>query len=669
MAKGRSERDTLRRRRQRRRGGAGFFLRPRHPPLARDRHRAARDPARPEAPQGGRPRGAAASQGGRAHARPPGGGPHLVTRGARHRRGVSARRQQLHRQTGRLRIVRPGGLGRGALLGAVERAAPLTRMPTLARILIVEDVAADAELIEREIRRAGIGCATRRVDTETALRDGLRSFAPDLVLTDHSMPRLTARDTLQLVQQETPDTPVIIVTGSLDEEIAAEYMKAGATDYVVKHHLERLGPAVQRALDLKRAREEQAQAEEARRQGEERFRALIEHGADAIALLSPDGAVLFLSHSAEKLFGFAPSELVGRSALELLHPDDGPRLQALLADPAGRRGAPLTIELRLLHRDASGRAAEAVVVNRLSEPAVGAIVVNFRDISERKEAELALRDSEEQYRSLVEGVRDVIFALSPDGVIASLNPAFETITGSPRGQWLGQPFDQLVHPEDLPLALELFGRVVRGEPRPTAQFRIRTSRGDYRLAEFSATAQLLAFSRQQVLQPRVLDLNALVSELEKMLRRLLGEDVKLATVLAPTLGRVRADAGQLEQVIMNLAVNARDAMPTGGQLTIETADVEFDGGYVAEHYPAPPGKYAMLAVSDTGTGMDPVTQAHLFEPFFTTKEKGKGTGLGLATVYGIVKQSGGFIWGYSELGVRTTFTIYLPRVDAAVEPA
>src|SRR4029077_6802130 len=320
--------------------------------------------------------------------------------------------------------------------------------------------------------RAGIGCATRRVDTEAGVRDALRSFVPDLVLTDHSMPRLTARDTLQLVARETPDTPVIIVTGSLDEEIAAEYIKAGATDYVVKHHLERLGPAVQRALELRWAREEQAQAEEARREGEERFRALIEHGPDAIALLSADGAVLFLSHSAEKLFGLTPSDLVGRSALELVSPDDAPRLRALLAGVARQPGTPLTVELRLLHRDASWRAVEAVFVNRMGEPAVGAIVVNFRDISERKDAEQALRDSEEQYRSLVEGVRDVIFALSPDGIIASLNPAFETITGSPRGEWLGKPFDQLVHPEDLPLALELFGRVVRGEERPTAQFRI-----------------------------------------------------------------------------------------------------------------------------------------------------------------------------------------------------
>src|SRR3989454_581003 len=556
-------------------------------------------------------------------------------------------------------------------------------MPEMVRVLMVEDVADDAALVERELRRAGITGATRRVDSERAYREALRTFAPDIILTDHSLPTFGAADALRIGLLEAPDTPVIVVTGSLDEETAAEYIKAGAADYVVKHHLERVGPAVVRALDLRRARTEQARAEEARRQGEERFRALIEHRADA----------------------------------------------------------------------------GAVAVDRLAEPAVGAIVVNFRDVSERRTAEAALRESEERYRTLVEGVRDIIFALSREGTIASLNPAFETITGWRREAWVGQPFERLVHPEDLPLALELLGRVVRGELRPASQFRVRTAKGDYRVGEFSATPQLhegrlvgilgigrdvtervqleqqlrqgqemeavgrlaggiahdfnniltaitgyadllledlaatdprrqdadeihkaadraagltrqlLAFSRQQVLQPTVLEVNKLVSDLEKMLRRLLGEDVELSTRLAPTTGRVKADPGQLEQVVMNLAVNARDAMPNGGKLTLETANVDLDEAYAADHYPARAGPFVMLAVSDTGIGMSEETQVHMFEPFFTTKEKGKGTGLGLATVYGIIKQSGGFIWVYSEVGHGTTFKLYLPRVEELAERA
>src|SRR5436190_308448 len=558
-------------------------------------------------------------------------------------------------------------------------------MPDLVRVLMVESVADDAARVERELRRAGIMGATRRVDSERAYREALQTFAPDIILTDHSLPTFGAADALRIALLEAPDTPVIVVTGSLDEETAAEYIKAGAADYVVKHHLERVGPAVMRALDLRRARTEQARAEEARRQGEERFRALIGHGADAVALVAPDGPVLL------------------------------PR--------------------------------------RLAEPAVGAIVLNFRDVTERRTAEAALRESEERYRTLVEGVRDIIFALSPEGTIASLNPAFATITGWRREQWVGQPFEGLVHPEDLPLALELLGRVVRGELRPASQFRVRTAKGDYRVGEFSATPQLhegrlvgilgigrdvtervqleqqlrqaqkmeavgrlaggiahdfnniltaitgyadllledlgptdprrqdadeihkaadraagltrqlLAFSRQQVLQPTVLEVNKLVSDLEKMLRRLLGEDVELSTRLAPTTGRVKADPGQLEQVVMNLAVNARDAMPSGGKLTLETANVDLDETYAADHYPARAGPFVLLAVSDTGIGMNEETQVHMFEPFFTTKEKGKGTGLGLATVYGIIKQSGGFIWVYSEVGHGTTFKLYLPRVE------
>src|SRR2546425_802442 len=215
-------------------------------------------------------------------------------------------------------------------------------MPDLVRVLMVEDVADDAALIERELRRAGITGAARRVDSERGYREALQTFAPDIILTDHSLPTFGAADAL---------------------------------------------------------------------------------------LAAPDGTLLFASHSIERLLGFAPAELVGRPAFERVHPDDLPRINAALRDIVASPGTPAGLELRWRHKDGSWRHIDAVAVDRLAEPAVGAIVVNFRDVSERRTAEAALRESEERYRTLVEGVRDIIFALSPEGTIASLNPAFETITG------------------------------------------------------------------------------------------------------------------------------------------------------------------------------------------------------------------------------------------------
>ncbi len=623
---------------------------------------------------------------------------------------------------------------------------------------MVEDVAADAELMLRELRRAGVRCATRRVESGTDLRRALHEFAPDIVLADHALPQFSALAALHLVRHERPLTPVILVTGSLDEETAVDLIKEGAADCVVKHRLFRLGPAVQRALALRRALEDAAAAESARTRAEGALRRQTEflshaQAAAGVGSWEWDIATDAITWSDEtyRIFGVDPTEgpITYERYLELIHPDDRAGVAAEVSWSLQTR-EPFALDHRIVRPDGTlhflhGRGG--VVTDAAGRPVrmLGAVL----DITGRKKAEEALRRANDRLNAVIQSSPLAISTLDADGVVRTWNPAAEQLFGWTADEVIGRPLPT-VHGEAAEFE-ETRRRVMRGEPvsnievirkkkdgtavtvnlvaaplheadgritgilglvedrtgvkRLEQQFfhaqkmeavgrlaggiahdfnnllTVITSYSDLLLEDFGSddpkredvaqirkasesaaalTRQLLAFSRQQVLQPQILDLNDTVAGTEKLLKRLIEEDVQLATVLAPDLGMAIIDPGQLEQIIMNLAVNARDAMPGGGRLTIETANVDVDEAYLQAHPPAQAGRYVMLAVSDTGTGMDARTQAHLFEPFFTTKASGKGTGLGLATVYGIVKQSGGFICVYSEPGHGTTFKIYFP---------
>jgi PAS domain S-box-containing protein len=402
---------------------------------------------------------------------------------------------------------------------------------------------------------------------------------------------------------------------------------------VLKTNLVRLPSAVRGALEHAQSKTDKSAAENALRISERRFRALVEESWDAVALFAADGTILYGSPATTRLLGYDLAEFVGRNAMELIHPDDQPPIVTALKEVSAAPRARMGVAARVRHRNGSWRYLEGVFTNLLDDPSVGAIVNNYRDVTERR----LLQEQVLQAQKM-----EAVGRLA-GGVAHDFNNILTAIGGYT---------DLLL--ADLP-------------PNDPSR---RDVEEIYQAAQRAAalTQQLLAFSRRQVMQPKVVDINALVTDIEKMLRRLIGEDILFATVLHPRLGNVRADPGQIEQVLVNLAVNARDAMPSGGRLTIETRNVELDESYTTDHPSVRPGRYVLLTVTDTGIGMTEETKSHIFEPFFTTKTRGKGTGLGLATVYGIVQQTGGHIWAYSEPGRGTTMRVYLPRVDAPADP-
>ncbi len=375
-------------------------------------------------------------------------------------------------------------------------------------VLHLEDEARDARLIERQLAADGIACEVVRVDCEASFRAAVARGGFDIILADHSLPDFDGIDALRIARESCPSVPFICVSGSLGEELAIDALKSGATDYVLKHRLSRLGPAVRRALQESAERDKRRRAE------------------SEVAVLENQ-----LRHS-QKM------EAVGQLA--------------------------------------------------------GGIAHDFNNLL-----------------TVINGYCERLLVMSADGD---------------------------------PMAADL--DLIHKAGQRAAQL----------------TRQLLAFSRRQVLQPKLIELNGIVIDIERILRRVIGEQVTVVTKLDSALGVTQADPGQIEQVIMNLAINARDAMPNGGVLTIETANITIDG-VATPRYPLRAGRYAMLAVRDTGIGMDAATAARIFEPFFTTKEAGKGTGLGLSTVYGILMQSGGDVAVESTPGAGTTMRVFLPIVD------
>jgi two-component system, cell cycle sensor histidine kinase and response regulator CckA len=362
--------------------------------------------------------------------------------------------------------------------------------------------------------------------------------------------------------------------------------------------------------------------------------AVVESSHDAIISLTPGGIVLTWNHGAERIFGYTAVEATGRSIL-FLSPDGWPAEGQTFLERVKRADTVEPFEtVRVTKDGAQIHVALTLSAIKNSEGQMVGVSTVARDVTESKNMEEMLRQSQK-----MEAVGQLA-----GGVAHDFNNLLGVILG-----YTGLMLDRLSPDDSNRKGIEQIQKA-----------------GD-RAALL--TRQLLAFSRKQVLQPKVLDLNAVVAGMEKLLQRLIGEHIELRVVLDPALGRVKADAGQLEQIIMNLAVNSRDAMPPGGKLTIETSNVELDGGYAEMHPSAHPGPHVMLSVTDTGCGMDAKTQERIFEPFFTTKEFGKGTGLGLSTVYGIVKQSGGSVWVYSEVGIGTTFKIYLPCDSTVLEVA
>ncbi|HLK32429.1 MAG TPA: response regulator [Terriglobales bacterium] len=638
--------------------------------------------------------------------------------------------------------------------GSLADTAPATTSKQPIRIFLVEDNEDDAVLF-RHLLASSLPEMPVHLAHAPAIAPALEQLQQasyDVLFLDYQLGAGTGLELLGELRRRGVETPAVFLTGHGDEQVAVQAMKSGACDYLSKGKLD--STSLKRTLRFvvslheHQSRLKQAQAE--LRLREERFRALVENAFDATVLMNGQGTILWASNSSQRVLGLSPQQLIGSDGLELLDGDQPGAAQQVWDDLLRRPAAPVQLAFR--HKNNEWRDIEGVGSNWLGQSAVGAIVFNFRDVTERRRAEEKLR----KLFSAVEQAADGVVITDCEGSIQYVNPAFETLTGYPREEVLGRnPRLLKSGMQDGHFYQDMWAAILRGEVfrgvlinrkksgelyyaektitpvrDPTGRIthfisndRDITERrkleeqlaqvqkmdaigqlaggvahdfnnllmviSSYAELMLDATAadsplrhhgeeilkaarraadltrQLLTFSRKQLQALRVLNLNSVLQEICRTLPRLIGEDIQLSFKPGQDLWPVKADPVQLEQIVMNLATNARDAMPHGGQLSIETGNIELDEAYCRTHPEATPGEYVQLTVSDCGVGIEPAILPHIFEPFFTTKEKGKGTGLGLATIYGIVKQSAGHITVRSEKGTGTTFQVFLPRATAA----
>jgi two-component system cell cycle sensor histidine kinase/response regulator CckA len=599
------------------------------------------------------------------------------------------------------------------------------------RILIVEDVELDAELIETELHRAKIPFESRRAENRAQFIHEIHAFQPDLILSDYTLPQFNVLNALELLQSEHKDIPLILVTGHHSEEIAVECMKRGAQDYILKASLRRLPMAVLNALEKRRFEAEKANAELAFRRREEQYRLITENTRDLIALMDLDYHFLYVSPSHQRVLGQDPEAMLAKSYEEWVHPSDVKALRRTFEEALFFREG-CNVEIRWRMQNNKWQSFETTgnwIFDERGQPQRALLV--SRDISERKRAEIEI----ERLAAFPRYNPHPVWAFAADGNLIYFNDAVVALTRAlgkthPRevlplnittivkmclstGQskirmdttmgrrtlsWSFAPIvpHQVVYSwsEDVTDRLNLENQLRQSSKMESvgqlaagiahdfnniltiiqghAQLLLSTAKLENRANDSvkqislaadraaNLTRQLLMFSRKQAMQPQLMNLNEVVQNITKMLRSLVGDQVALQFDRARQLPIINADPGMMEQILVNLAANARDAMPRGGSITITTKSVDIDASYVTRHPEAHPGSYVCLSVTDTGCGMTPETLSHIFEPFFTTKEVGKGTGLGLATVYGIVKQHEGWVEVSSDLDVGTTFRLYLP---------